>query len=113
VKEYTGGLRAAGSKATQKFDPAGLEDLTAVIDQVRTRSEELTAQINALREASQRGSEFAMYMRAKARFMTDLEFLFFHASGTLRKTAELNYDYKRSLVLERVAFDFGYGFAMV
>lgn len=113
MTEYLSGLRTGGSKATQKFDPTNLGELASIIDQVRTRSGELSAMINEVDKASKLGSDSSMYMRSKARFMSDIEFLFFHASGTLRKNARLGFDYKKQLVHERVAFDFGYGFEAI
>lgn len=113
MTEYLGGLRTAGSKATQKFDPTGLGEMADVIAQVCARSNELADLISHAEKFSKLGSDHPMYMRSKARFMTDLEFLFFHASGTLRKNARLGYDYKRQLTHERVAFDFGYGFEAI
>lgn len=113
MTEYLGGLRMNGSKATQKFDISDLAGTADVVAQVRQRTADLSELITAAEKFSRLGSVHPMYMRVKARFMSDLEFLFFHASGTLRKNARLGFECKKHLLHERVAFDFGYGFEAI
>lgn len=79
------GLRTCGRKATEKID-SPLSDLT---------------------------KENPFVLRIRARFMSSEEFLEMHASGTLRKNSRLGFDYKKQLLHERIAFDFGYGFEAI
>lgn len=96
VYEMSSGLRTTGSKATTKFEPYG--ELRSMINEVITNSVTLRN---------------PFFMRIKARFMSETEFLNNHASGTLRKNARVGFDYKKQLLHERIAFDFGYAFEAI
>lgn len=81
------GLRVCGKKATEK-----------------TKS-------SLAKAMNQTTNPFAL--RIRARFMSSEEFIENHASGTLRKNSRLGFDYKKQLLHERTAHDFGYGFECV
>jgi hypothetical protein len=109
--DFEGGLRATGTKATSKFQIDG--ELGALIHQAQEMSGDLARMIADVEKASKIKHTNPMWMRVRARFMSEAEFLFLHASGTLRKNARLGFDYKKQLLHERTAFDFGYGFEAI
>jgi len=109
--DFEGGLRTAGSKATGKFQFDG--ELGELVSQAQEASAGLARMIAEVEKASKIKHSNPMWMRVRARFMSEAEFLFFHASGTLRKNARLGFDYKKQLLHERTAFDFGYGFEAI
>lgn len=109
--DFEGGLRTVGSKATSKFQIDG--ELGDLITQAQEMSGDLARMIVEVEKASRVKHTNPMWMRVRSRFMSEAEFLFLHASGTLRKNARLGFDYKKQLLHERVAFDFGYGFEAI
>ena len=106
-----GGLRVSGSKATNRFQLT--DELSQLVARAEAKSGEIAAMIAAAEIATKVCDPDPMYMRVRARFMSEREFLFFHGSGTLRKNGRVGFDYKKQYLHERVAFDFGYGFEAI
>lgn len=87
--EFHTGLKTNGLKATEKIP---------MPDLLKKMAEDITAPFN---------------LRVKSRLMSEDEFIESHGSGTLRKNKRLDFHYKRQYLLERTAFEFGYGFECI